>query len=76
MALVKVVAKLEGAVQQEAKASLDDFRKSETELRDRLFICQVAKKYGWEDANKMARRKAGEFEDPELAKILEEREKR
>ena len=65
-----------GALQQEAKAALVDFRKSELELRDRLFVCQVAKKYGWEDANKMARRKAGEFDDPELTKVLEEREKR
>ena len=76
LAFVKLEAKLEGALQQEAKASLADFRKSETELRERLFVCQVAKKYGWEDANKMARRKAGEFEDPDLTKVLEEREKK
>ena len=56
--------------------SLEEFRKSEKELRERLFVIQVAKKYDWEAANKMARRKAGEFNDPELAKVLEEREKR
>jgi hypothetical protein len=55
---------------------LADLRKSEKELRDRLFICQVAKKYEWEAAGKMARRKAGEFDDPELAKVLEEQEKK
>jgi hypothetical protein len=36
----------------------------------------VAKKYGWEDANKMARRKGGEYDDPELAEVLDEREKK
>ena len=57
-------------------SSLEEFRKSEKELRERLFVIQVAKKYDWEAANKMARRKAGEFDNPELAKVLEEREKR
>ena len=53
-----------------------ELRKAENELRQRLFVCQVAKRYGWEDANKMARRKGGEYDDPELAKVLEEREKK
>ena len=57
-------------------ASLADLRKAEKELRERLFVLQIAKKYDWEAANKMARRKAGEFDDPELSKVLEEREKR
>ena len=65
--LIKEAAKLEN---DPLGPALADLRKSELELRDRLFICQVAKKYGWEDATKMARRKAGEFEDPELAKVL------
>jgi hypothetical protein len=39
-------------------------------------VCQVAKRYGWEDANKMARRKGGKYDDLELAKVLEEREKK
>ena len=71
--LIKEAAKLEN---DPLGPALADLRKSELELRDRLFICQVAKKYGWEDATKMARRKAGEFEDPELTKVLEEREKK
>ena len=71
--LAKEAAKLENNPLGPAMA---DLRKSELELRERLFICQVAKKYGWEDASKMARRKAGEFDDPELAKVLEEREKK
>ena len=60
----------------ELTASLDEMRKADKELRDRLFVLQVAKKFDWETANKMARRKAGEYEDPELTKVLEEREKR
>ena len=74
--LVPLAAQMEGDSLTAVNGSLEDFRKSETELRNRLFICQVAKSYGWEDANKMARRKAGEYEDPELTKVLEEREKK
>jgi hypothetical protein len=61
---------------QAINSSLEDLRKSEKEQRDRLFVIQVAKKYDWEAANKMARRKAGEYDDPELSKVLEEREKK
>ena len=67
--LAKLAAKLEGVPLQEANESLTDFRKSDKELRERLFVCQVAKSYGWEDANKMARRKAGDYEDPNLPKF-------
>ena len=74
--LAPLAALLEGDQRKNVEDSLEDFRKSEAELRNRLFICQVAKSFGWEDANKMARRKAGEFDDPELAKVLEEREKK
>lgn len=56
--------------------SLEELRKTDKELRERLFVIQVAKKYDWEAANKMARRKAGEYDDPELSKVLEEREKK
>jgi hypothetical protein len=34
------------------------------------------RKYGQETANKLARRKVGEYFDSELSKILEEREKK
>jgi hypothetical protein len=60
----------------EIKMSLDEFRRADKELRDRLFVVQVAKKYDWDAANKMARRKAGEYDDPDLTKVLEEREKK
>ncbi len=39
-------------------------------------MIQIAKKYDWDSANKMARRKAGEYDDPDLSKVLEEREKK
>ena len=61
---------------QALNVNLDSVRKAEKELRDRLFMIQIAKKYDWEAANKMARRKAGEYDDPELSKVLEEREKK
>jgi hypothetical protein len=41
-----------------------------------LMMPQVWRKYDQETADKFARRKAGEFLDPDLAKVLEEQEKR
>ena len=55
---------------------LVDARKTEAEMRARLFVLQVAKKYDLATAHKMTRRKAGEYNDPELAKVLEENDKR
>ena len=60
----------------EMNSSLEELRKADKELRERLFVLQVARKYDWDAANKMARRKAGEYDDPELTKVLEEREKK
>ena len=60
----------------ELNNSLTELRKSDKELRDRLFVVQVAHRYDWDAANKVARRKAGEYDDPELTKVLEEREKK
>ena len=60
----------------ELNNSLTELRKSDKELRDRLFVVQVAHRYDWVAANKVARRKAGEYDDPELTKVLEEREKK
>jgi hypothetical protein len=39
-------------------------------------VLQVWRKYDQETADKFARRKAGEFLDPDLAKVLEDQEKR
>ena len=75
--LVTVTAKVtDEATLADLNATLEEMRKSDKELRDRLFVLQVARKYDWDAANKMARRKAGEYDDPDLAKVLEEREKR
>ena len=60
----------------ELNNSLTELRKADKELRERLFVVQVAHRYDWDAANKVARRKAGEFDDPELTKVLEEREKK
>ena len=60
----------------ELNNSLTELRKADKELRERLFVVQVAHRYDWDAANKVARRKAGEYDDPELTKVLEEREKK
>lgn len=65
-----------GATKREAENILVELRKSEESMRDRLFLLQVWRKYDQETADKLARRKAGEYLDPELAKVLEEREKK
>ena len=65
-----------GATKREAENILVELRKSEESMRDRLFVLQVWRKYDQETADKPARRKAGEYLDPELAKVLEEREKK
>ena len=77
IAMTKSVASMEtGPVKTAAIAILDDFKKSEEALRDRLFVLQVWRRYDYDTSNEMARMKAGEFEDPHLAKTLEKREKR
>lgn len=74
--LVKLAAKLSGEDQNAANSVLEDIRQSEKALRDRLFVLQVWRKYDYETADKMARKKAGEYDDPDLAKVLEEKQKR
>ena len=74
--LVKLTAKLTGEDQNAANVILGEMRQSEKVLRDRLFVLQVWRKYDYETANKMARKKAGEYDDPDLAKVLEEKQKK
>lgn len=77
IAFVKLTATLkDDNTKNAANAILEEFRNGDEALRDRLFVLQVWRRYDHETAERMARRKAGEFEDPELAKVLEEREKR
>ena len=62
----KLAAKLEGTNLAEANSSLADFRKSDKELRDRLYVLQVWRKFDYQMAHKLQMKKAGEFEDPDL----------
>ena len=72
----KLVATLEGDKMSEAAAALQDMRKTDKLIRDRLFVLQVWRKHGYETSNKLYRRMTGEYEDAHLNKILEEKEKR
>ena len=74
MTLISTLAA--GATKREDENILVELRNSEESMRDRLFVLQVWRKYDQETADKPARRKAGEYLDPELAKVLEEREKK
>ena len=77
LGLTKLIATQTVAAEKTAAtAILADLRKSDQSLRDRLFVLQVWKSYDYDTAERMARRKAGDYEDPELAKVLEDREKR
>ena len=75
LSLAKLASELEGEQLAAANSSLEGFRKSDKELRNRLFILQVWRKFDYQTANKLAQKKAGEYEDPDLAKVLEDREK-
>ena len=75
LSLAKLAAKLEGNNLAEANLSLEGFRKSDKELRNRLFVLQVWRKYDYQTSQKLAQKKAGEYEDPDLVKILDDREK-
>ena len=74
--LAKVAAKATDEQLTEVNICLTDARKTDGEMRARLFVLQVARKYDLATAHKMSRRKAGEYDDPDLAKVLEENEKR
>ena len=70
--LAKVGATAKDEQLTEVNLCLADARKTDAEMRARLFVLQVARKYDLATAHKMSRRKAGEFDDPDLAKVLEE----
>lgn len=76
LSLAALNAKLPEANTAEAGEVLSELRKADVSMRERLFILQVWRKYDQDTADKLYRRKAGEFLDPELAKVLEEREKK
>jgi len=73
---VRVIATMEaGAPKTEATAALDHFRKSDKVMRQRLFILKVWRKHGQDIATQLASVKAGELLDPDLAKLLKEKQK-
>ena len=76
LALATLTATANGAELTAMTEILVGMRASDTHLRARLFVLQVARTYSWEHAHKMSRRKAGEYEDPDLAKVLEEMDKK
>jgi hypothetical protein len=77
LAIMKVAAQLtKDQEKAQAEGILTEQRKADQALRDRLFVLQVWRRYDQETADKFARRKAGEYLDEDLAKCLEERDKR
>ncbi len=56
-----------GGDRMEAKSAIVEFRKADESMQDRLFVLQVWRRYDQETADKLARKKAGEFLDPELS---------
>lgn len=75
LALVQLITKLHEANKTVAREVLKELQNADVSMRERLFILQVWRKYDQDTADKLSRRKAGEFLDPELAKVLEERKK-
>ena len=76
LAMTKLAAKLEGERALEATAILKDMRQAEEVARNRMFVLQVWRKYNYKASNKLDRKKNGNFDDPDLAKVLEDREKK
>ncbi len=72
----KTAATMEGEAKAQVALSLEDMRRSDKLMRERLYVLQVWKKHGYETANKLSRKMAREYDDPDLAKLLEEKEKR
>lgn len=71
-----MAAKLDGESKAEAAAGIEEVKKAEQLTRDRLYILQIWRKYDYETANKVAKKKNGEHDDPDLVKVLEDREKK
>jgi hypothetical protein len=66
----------EGANKTAAKDVLAEFRKAHELMRQWLFILTILRKFDYATADKVARTKAGEYLDADLAKVLEEKDKR
>ena len=66
----------QGAQKEAAKTILAEFRKTDALMRKRLFILQIWRKFDQATADKVAKRKAGEYLDEDLAQVLQENQKR
>jgi len=71
-----LAARLTAENKTAADAVLTELRKMDESNRDRLFILQVWRKHGQDAADHLARRKAGEFLDPDLSQVLEDQAKK
>lgn len=76
IALTKLAAGLEGDNKAALVVGLEDIKKAEQLTRNRLYILQIWRKFDYETANTVAKKKNGEFEDPDLVKALEDRDKK
>lgn len=56
--------------------ALEILQKSDKKARERLLVLSMAKDEGWADAERLERRLKGEYTNPHVAKVLEEKEKR
>ncbi len=65
-----LAARLEGEDKTQADEVLKELRGADESMRDRLFILQLWRKYDQSSAEMYARRKAGEFLDADLAKVV------
>ena len=74
--MLKLVAKLEGDTKAEAAVCVEEIKKAEEIVRNRLLILQLWRKYDYDTANRVAKKKNGEYEDPDVTKVLEDRDKR
>lgn len=76
LASLKLIATMrEGADKTAAKDAIAEFRKAHEVMRKRLFILTIWRKFDYTTADKVARRKAGEYLDADLAKVLEEKDR-
>jgi len=71
-----LAARLTAENKAAADAVLTELRKMDESNRDRLFILQVWRKHGQDAADSLARRKAGEYLDPDLSQVLEDQAKK
>ena len=55
--------------------ALDELKATDKSFREKLLVLQMAKEKGWKAAEKLQRRLNGEYENPHVAKVMEEEEK-